>query len=138
VGSFGRVENESERVRLRPSSITTESGNSPQRCGPFEPLVQVLAALEPQLDEIDLKISKLAKHEAMIAFLMTVPGVGLMVVAMFVSVVDDATGVVERRERRDSRTRQQGLGLRIIPSVLARSGRPNLRQLSSPPPSGRR
>ena len=55
-----------------------------------EPLVQVLATLEPQLDEIDRKISQLAKHEAMIAFLMTAPGVGLMVAAMFVSVVDDA------------------------------------------------
>lgn len=58
--------------------------------GVCEPLVQVLATLEPQLDEIDLKISQLAKHEAMIAFLMTAPGVGLMVAAMFVSVVDDA------------------------------------------------
>jgi transposase len=55
-----------------------------------EPLVQVLVTIEPQLDEIDLKISRLAKHEAMIAFLMTAPGVGLMVAAMFVSVVDDA------------------------------------------------
>jgi transposase len=55
-----------------------------------EPLVQVLTTLEPQLDEIDRKISELAKHEGMIAFLMTAPGVGLMVAAMFVSVVDDA------------------------------------------------
>jgi transposase len=55
-----------------------------------EPLVQVLSTLEPQLDDIDLKISQLAKHEPMIAFLMTAPGVGLMVAAMFVSVVDDA------------------------------------------------
>lgn len=55
-----------------------------------EPLAHVLAAVEPQLDEIDRKISQLAKHEAMITFLMTAPGVGLMVAAMFVSVVDDA------------------------------------------------
>ena len=33
-----------------------------------EPLVQVLTTLEPQLDEIDRKISQLAKHEGMLLF----------------------------------------------------------------------
>lgn len=58
--------------------------------GVCDPLVKMLVALEPQLDDIDQKIADVAKLEPMIPFLMTAPGVGLMVAAMFVSVIDDA------------------------------------------------
>jgi transposase len=76
--------------------------------GVCTPLVQVLVTLEPQLDDIDRKISKLAEDEPMIAFLMTTPGVGLMVAAMFVSVVDDA--------RRFTKAHQVESYLGLVPS----------------------
>jgi transposase len=62
------------------------------------PLAEVLVTLEPQLDDIDRKITQLAEREPMIAFLMTAPGVGLMVAAMFVSVVDDAKRFTKAHE----------------------------------------
>ncbi len=87
-----------------------------------EPLVQVLATLEPQLDEIDRKISQLAKHEAMTAFLMTAPGVGLMVAAMFVSVVDDA--------KRFTKAHQVESYLGLVPSEDSSGGKRRIGAIS--------
>jgi transposase len=87
-----------------------------------EPLVQVLVTIEPQLDEIDRKISQLAKHEAMIAFLMTAPGVGLMVAAMFVSVVDDA--------KRFTKAHQVESYLGLVPSEDSSGGKRRIGAIS--------
>jgi transposase len=87
-----------------------------------EPLVQVLTTLEPQLDEIDRKISQLAKHEGMIAFLMTAPGVGLMVAAMFVSVVDDA--------KRFTKAHQVESYLGLVPSEDSSGGKRRIGAIS--------
>lgn len=55
-----------------------------------DPLVAMLEAVAPQIADVDEKIIALSKKEPIIPFLMSVPGVGLMVAAMFVSVIDDA------------------------------------------------
>jgi transposase len=54
------------------------------------PLIALLQALEPELARTEHTIEQLAAREPMMQFLMTAPGVGLVVAAMFVSVVDDA------------------------------------------------
>lgn len=54
------------------------------------PLIAMLVALEPQITRTEQMIASLAEKEPMVKFLMTAPGVGLLVAAMFVSVVDDA------------------------------------------------
>lgn len=54
------------------------------------PLLALLAALEPELAKTERTIQELAEREPITRFLMTAPGVGLIVAAMFVSVVDDA------------------------------------------------
>lgn len=55
-----------------------------------EPLVAVLRVLEPQLANAERTIQELAERESATRRLMTVPGAGLIVSAMFISVVDDA------------------------------------------------
>lgn len=86
------------------------------------PLVHVLETLEPQLDDIDGKIVELAKREPMIAFLMTAPGVGLMVAAMFVSVVDEAT--------RFSKAHQVESYLGLVPSEDSSGGKRRIGAIS--------
>lgn len=54
------------------------------------PLLALLSALEPELAKTERTIQELAEREPMTRFLMTAPGVGLIVASMFVSVVDDA------------------------------------------------
>jgi len=59
-------------------------------CALCAPLLAVLTALEAELTKTEQKVQELAEREPMTRFLMTAPGVGLIVAAMFVSVVDDA------------------------------------------------
>jgi transposase len=54
------------------------------------PLLALLSVLETQLSDTERTLQELAEREPMTQFLMTAPGVGLIVAAMFVSVVDDA------------------------------------------------
>jgi transposase len=54
------------------------------------PLIALLVALEPQLAVAERKMQHLAAREPVTTLLMTTPGVGVIVAAMFVSVVDDA------------------------------------------------
>jgi transposase len=54
------------------------------------PLLQLLVALEPQLAVAERKVQQLAESEPVTTLLMTTPGVGVVVAAMFVAVVDDA------------------------------------------------
>jgi transposase len=56
----------------------------------LEPLLKTLDVLEPQLSAVEEELGKLCSKEPVIAHLCTAPGVGAIVAASFVSVVDDA------------------------------------------------
>jgi transposase len=55
-----------------------------------EPLVKLLEVLTPQIALVDAKLEQLCAREPVIKRLGTVPGVGLIVAAAFVSVIDEA------------------------------------------------
>src|SRR5262249_9736345 len=55
-----------------------------------EPLVKVLEQLTPQIALVEAKLEQLCATEPVIKRLGTVPGVGLIVAAAFVSVIDEA------------------------------------------------
>lgn len=55
-----------------------------------EPLVKLLEEATPQIVEVESKLAQLCSAEPVIARLGTAPGVGLIVAAAFVSVIDDA------------------------------------------------
>jgi transposase len=54
------------------------------------PLIALLTTLESELAKTERTVQELAEREPMTRFLMTAPGVGMIVAAMFVSVVDEA------------------------------------------------
>lgn len=54
------------------------------------PLAQALEALDPQIEIVTTKLEQLCAEEPVIKRLSTVPGVGLIVAAAFVSVIDEA------------------------------------------------
>lgn len=54
------------------------------------PLVTILEQLDVQVRLADTKLAQLCNHEPLVMRLMTAPGVGLIVAAAFVSVIDDA------------------------------------------------
>jgi len=56
----------------------------------MEPLLSVIASIDAQLATADARLAELATCEPVIAQLTTTPGVGTIVAACFVSVVDDA------------------------------------------------
>jgi transposase len=56
----------------------------------LEPLLVTLEALEPQLAVVEQALGKLCSQEPVIAQLTTAPGVGALIAASFVSVIDDA------------------------------------------------
>jgi transposase len=53
-------------------------------------MIKMLVALEPQVALVDQKVQHLSKSEPVTTLLMTAPGVGVIVAAMFVAVVDEA------------------------------------------------
>jgi transposase len=55
-----------------------------------EPLAKMLEGLTPQIALVDKKLEQLCAEEPVIGQLSTVPGVGLIVAAAFVSVIDEA------------------------------------------------
>jgi transposase len=55
-----------------------------------EPLVQVLGGLNERIDAADQKVTKLCQQEPVIQLLSTAPGVGQIVAASVVSVIDEA------------------------------------------------
>jgi transposase len=79
------------------------------------PLISLLQALEPELAKTERITQELAEREPMTRFLMTAPGVGLIVAAMFVSVVDDA--------KRFSRAHQLESYLGLVPSEDSSGGK---------------
>jgi len=72
-----------------------------------EPLLAVLVTLQQQLCTLDERIEKLAATEPATRLLMTVPGVSLIVAAMFVSVIDQC--------RRFRHARQVAAYLGLVP-----------------------
>lgn len=100
-------------VESRAQSITTarglarELGNPAPKCAKenfvqharklaaetrevIEPLLKLIETAQAQLEIIDAKLADLCKTEPVVELLMTAPGVGPIVAASFVSVVDDA------------------------------------------------
>lgn len=60
------------------------------------PLVAVLKALEIELKRVEATLAGLAERDAIIGLCATVPGVGLIVAATFVSVLDEAKRLSQR------------------------------------------
>ena len=56
----------------------------------IEPLVKLLEELTPQITQVEAKLEQLCAKEPVIKRLSTAPGVGLIVAAAFVSVIDEA------------------------------------------------
>lgn len=86
------------------------------------PLLTLLSALEPELAKVERSIQQLAEREPMTRFLMTAPGVGLIVTAMFVSVVDDA--------KRFSKAHQLESYLGLAPSEDSSGGKRRIGSIS--------
>jgi len=70
--------------RVRTAAIKNETR------GVIEPLLHVLAHTQQQLAQVDLELEALCAQEPVIALLTSAPGVGLIVAAMFVAVIDEA------------------------------------------------
>jgi transposase len=60
------------------------------------PLVAVLKALEIELTRVEATLASLAERDPIIGLCATVPGVGLIVAATFVSVVDEGQALPQR------------------------------------------
>jgi len=56
----------------------------------LEPLLKQLDAINPELASAEAKLSELCETEPVVKLLMTAPGVGPIIAACFVSVIDDA------------------------------------------------
>lgn len=63
---------------------------SPELAEVLEPLLKVLEAIPAQLERVESKLTKLCESEPVVKTLATTPGIGPVVAAAFVSVIDDA------------------------------------------------
>jgi transposase len=86
------------------------------------PLMALLLALQPLLAATEGKVQQLAEREPITQFLMTTPGVGLIVAAMFVSVVDDA--------KRFHKAHQLESYLGLVPSEDSSGGKRRIGSIS--------
>jgi transposase len=86
------------------------------------PLCSALGLLTHRVAEMDLRLEELCRQEPLIQRLQTVPGVGLVVAAVFVSVIDEATRF------RDAHQVESYLGL--VPSEASTGGRRRLGAIS--------
>jgi transposase len=120
----GESEHFVKRVREvnLPSAVSTE----------VEPLLVVLGQLQTQIDTLDGSIEQLAKNQAPVRSLCTVPGVGPVTASAFVAAVDDA------KRFRNAHQLEAYLGL--VPSesssgekqhrgAITKSGPPRVRSL---------
>jgi transposase len=71
--------------------VLSKASLQPGTCALIAPLVAALQTLNPQIALVDTALERLCAEEPVITRLTTVPGVGLIVAAAFVSVVDEAT-----------------------------------------------
>jgi transposase len=86
------------------------------------PLVVMLRTLEPELARVEKTLSEIAEKDPVIQLCATVPGVGLIVAATFVSVLDEA--------KRFKNAHAVGAYLGLVPSESTTGG-PNKRRLGS-------
>lgn len=86
------------------------------------PLVVLLRALEPELARVEQTLSGFAQRDPILNLCATVPGVGLIVAATFVSVIDEA--------KRFKNAHAVGAYLGLVPSESTTGG-PNKRRLGS-------
>jgi transposase len=93
------------------------------------PLVAMLRTLETQLELAEHTLAELAEKEPILQLLATVPGVGLVVAATFVSVIDEA--------KRFKNAHAVGAYLGLVPSESTTGG-PNKRRLGSITKQGNR
>jgi transposase len=93
------------------------------------PLVAMLRTLETQLQLAEHTLAELAEKEPILQLLATVPGVGLVVAATFVSVIDEA--------KRFKNAHSVGAYLGLVPSESTTGG-PDKRRLGSITKQGNR
>jgi transposase len=93
------------------------------------PLVAMLGTLEAQLVLVEHTLAGLAEKDPILALLATVPGVGLIVAATFVSVIDEA--------KRFHNAHAVGAYLGLVPSESTTGG-PDKRRLGSITKQGNR
>jgi transposase len=86
------------------------------------PLIALLVVLEPQIALVEGKVQQLAAREPATELLMTVPGVGVVVAASFVSVIDDA--------KRFARAHQVESYLGLVPSEDSSGGKRRIGSIS--------
>lgn len=90
--------------------------------GLVEPLLATLELVEKELGKVEAELGRVCADEPIIAHLCTVPGVGPIVAASFVSVVDDA--------RRFRRAHQLESYLGLVPSEDSSGGRRRIGAIS--------
>jgi transposase len=88
----------------------------------LEPLLKTLDTLEPQLSVVEEELGKLCNQEPVVALLCTAPGVGAIVAASFVSVIDDA--------KRFRRAHQVESYIGLVPSEDSSGGRRRIGAIS--------
>lgn len=93
------------------------------------PLVALLRALEPELARVEQTLAGFAQKDPILNLCATVPGVGLIVAATFVSVIDEA--------KRFKNAHAVGAYLGLVPSESTTGG-PNKRRLGSITKQGNR
>ena len=63
----------------------------PELVAAVRPLLEARKAIEQQVDDLDRKVHKLARHDAQVRRFMTVPGVGPITALCFKATIDDPT-----------------------------------------------
>lgn len=111
--SLGSCDTEDFRKKVERACL------SPATREGIAPLVNLLAPLEVELARVDAELETLCAREPVIMQLTTAPGVGLIVAAAFVSVVDDA------KRFRQAHQLESYLGL--VPTEDTTGGRNNRR-----------
>ena len=65
--------------------------NRPELIAAVRPLLEARKAIEQQVDDLDCKVHKLARHDVQVRRFMTVPGVGPITALCFKATIDDPT-----------------------------------------------
>jgi transposase len=63
----------------------------PELMAAVRPLLEARRAIEQQVDDLDRKVQKLARHDAQVRRFMTAPGIGPVTALCFLATIDDPT-----------------------------------------------
>ncbi len=63
----------------------------PELIAAVRPLLEAREAIQQQVDNLDRKVHKLARHDVQVRRFMTVPGVGPITALCFKATIDDPT-----------------------------------------------